>query len=131
MAGYADGELLVAEWLQAQTGAQVHADPDISPYLPFSEPLGHVQRGVGEGDRQLTLDAMILDIDWYAELADQARDYAHRTWNLMRFTLPLHAFSNGVFCTGVQTISAPSWAPATGVFRRSAAYRVVLHSLVA
>lgn len=130
MAGYADGELLIAEWLQAQTGAQVYADPDISPYLPFSEPLGHVQRSPGEGDTKLTLDAMLLDIDWHCEVADHARDFAHQTWNLMRFTLPLHTFVGGTFVTGVRTVSAPSWAPASGAYRRSAAYMVYLHGLV-
>nr|WP_221374401.1 hypothetical protein [Actinoplanes polyasparticus] len=130
MAGYADGELLVAQWLQQQVGAQVHADPDVTRYLPFSEPVGHVQRGAGEGDTQLTLDFMVLDVDWYADEADHAREYAHRTWNLMRFDLPRHVFGNGIFVTGVSTLSAPSWAPATGVYRRSAAYRIILHGVV-
>ncbi|GAA0494770.1 hypothetical protein Ade02nite_19750 [Paractinoplanes deccanensis] len=130
MAGYADGELLVAEWLQAQLGAQVHADPDIAKHMPFHTPAGHVQRAAGEGDTALTVDSMILDVDWYAEDADPAREYAHRTWNLMRLNLPLHTFGNGVLCKAVFTISAPSWAPATGVFRRSAAYRVILHGLI-
>ncbi len=130
MAGYPDGENLVTKWLQAQLGAQMTDDPDILQYAPFHEPLGHVQRAAGEGDTRLTLDSMILDIDWLAEVADHAREFAHRTWNLMRFELPLHTFDNGIFCTGVQTLSAPAWAPATGVYRRSASYRVILHGLI-
>jgi hypothetical protein len=130
MTGYADGELLVAEWLQNQVGAQVTADPDFLQFAPFQEPVGHVQRAPGEGDTVLTLDSMLLDVDWYAELADHARDCAHQTWNLLRLSLPLHTFDNGVFCTGVSTVTAPFWAPATGVYRRSAAYRVILHGLI-
>ncbi len=61
---------------------------------------------------------------------DTARDYAHQAWNLLRLTLPLHTFDNGVFCTGVQTVTAPFWGPATGVYRRSASYRVILHGVV-
>lgn len=130
MAGYPDGELLVAEWLQAHLGAQVYADPDISRHMPFHSPAGHVQRGSGEGDTFLTLDSMILDVDWYAEEADHARDFAGRTWDLMRLALPQHTWASGVTVSGVRTISAPSWAPAIGVYRRSAAYRVILHGLV-
>jgi hypothetical protein len=130
MAGYADGELLVGEWLQAQLGAQVVVDPDLTPYLPFEQPVGHVQRGAGEGDTKLTLDSMLLDVDWYSDVADHAREYAHQTWNLMRFELPLHTFTGGIFCTGVQTITSPFWGPATGTYRRSATYRVILHGLI-
>ncbi len=130
MAGYPDGEALVSRWLHEQTGAQVYDDPDISQYMPFREPVAHVQRAAGEGDTRLTLDSMILDVDWFAEVADRAREYARQAWSLLRFELPLTTFDNGIFVTGVQTISAPSWAPATGVYRRSAAYRVILHGLI-
>ena len=127
---YADPELRIAEWLNAQLDAKCHADPDLTPYLPFREPLGHVQRSPGEGDTRLSLDSVILDIDWYAELADHARDYAQRTWSLMRLTLPQYTWDDGVNVNGVQTLSAPYWGPATGTYRRSAAYRVFLHGVI-
>lgn len=125
-AGYADPELLIAQWLHDQTGQLVHADPNIEKYLPFTAPVGHVQRGAGEGDFALTLDSVLLDVDWLAKDADHARDWAGRTWNLLRFQLPRTTFTNGILVTGVFTLTAPYWAPATGVYRRSAAYRVML-----
>lgn len=130
MTGYADPEQLVGTWLQQQTGLQVHIDPDITQFMPFNAPAGHIQRAAGEGDTVLTLDSVLIDVDWYAEYADHARDAAHQTWNLLRLSLPLHTFDSGVFVKSVATVSAPSWAPATGIYRRSAAYRVILHGLV-
>lgn len=127
---YADPELLISTWLGAQLNRKTWADPELPHNWNFAAPIGHVQRAPGEGDTALTLDSVLLDIDWLAKVADNARDCAERTRALMRLTLPLHTFDGGPFVTGVQTVTAPCWAPATGVFRRSATYRVWLHGLV-
>jgi hypothetical protein len=127
---YADPELLISTWLGAQTGKKTWADPVLPSTWTFAAPIGHVQRGAGEGDTVLTLDSVLLDIDWIAKVADHARECAEQTRALMRLTLPLTTFEGGPFVTGVQTVMAPCWTPATGVYRRSATYRVWLHGIV-
>jgi hypothetical protein len=130
MAGYADPELLIATWLHGQLGCQMRADPRLPDRWSFDAPIGMVQRGQGFGDDVLTLDTAILDIDFYAKVADHARDYAERARHELRVNLPLHVFDGGVFVTGVRTVSAPCWAPDPGVYRRTAAYQVTLHGIV-
>jgi hypothetical protein len=130
MVAYADPELLISEWLHEQTGRKAWCDPELPHNYSFTAPIYHVQRGQGEGDNVLTLDSAIIDLDTLAQNADHARSAAQEAWSLMRLTLPLHVFDGGIFITGVQTLSAPCWTPATGVYRRSAAYRVFLHGLI-
>lgn len=127
MSGYADPELLVATWLHDQTGHKVWANPGIPPNWPFTAPLIHVQRGQGEGDTQLTLDLVLLDVDVYSKVADNARQVAEQVRGLIRLVLP-HTQVGPAFVTGTATASAPAWAPDPSVFRRTAAYRVFLHS---
>jgi hypothetical protein len=129
MTGYADPELLVSAWLGERLDAKVWADPRLPDNWSFNAPIGHVQRGAGEGDTVLTLDAAIIDVDWYAKNADHARELAERSRFELRTNLPLHTFPGGFFCMAVQTVTAPFWAPDPTVFRRSATYRVVLHGL--
>jgi hypothetical protein len=112
-----------------QTSRKTWADP-VLPTNDFTAPLGHFQRAPGEGDTALTLDSVLLDVDWYARVADHARKAAEQTRSLLRLTLPLHTFAGGPFVKSVFTVTAPFWAPATGVFRRSATYRIFLHGLV-
>lgn len=130
MVAYADPELLISAWLHERTDRKAWCDPVLPHNWDFTAPIYHVQRGQGEGDIALSLDSMILDLDTLAKNADHARAAANVAWSLMRFELPRHTFDNGIFCTGVQTLSSPFWAPATGVYRRSAAYRVILHGVV-
>ena len=128
---YADPEVLVAGWLNGQLDAKTWADPGLPHNWNFTAPLGHVQRGQGEGDTVLTLDSALLDIDWYANDADHARAFAQQTWSLMRLTLPHYTWSSGVTVSGTFTVTPPFWAPSSpGVFRRAATYRVIFHGLV-
>lgn len=131
MTGYADPELLIATWLHGRLGKNVRADPRLPADWNFTAPIGQVQRGQGEGDFLLTLDSVLLDVDWYAKVADHAREMAERTRSELRLNLPLHTFDNGVLVKAVQTVAAPRWAPDPSVFRRSAAYRVILSGVIA
>jgi hypothetical protein len=131
VSGYADPELLVSDWLKTRTGKKTWADPRLPHNYDFTAPIGHVQRGAGSGDTALSLDSVVLDIDWYAKVADHARVLAQQTWAEMRLNLPHYTWSNGVTVSGVSTLTAPFWAPDPSVFRRSATYRVILHGLVA
>jgi hypothetical protein len=127
---YADPELLISEWIKDRTGKKTWADPRLPHNYDFTSPIGHVQRGAGGGDTALSLDSVVLDIDWYAKIADHARVLAQQTWAEMRLNLPLTTFANGIFCKAVFTVTAPFWGPDPSVFRRSATYRVVLHGLI-
>lgn len=131
MSGYADPELLIAEWLQGRLGDTVKlwADPNLPGNHSFTSPIGHVQRGQGFGDTALTLDEALLDVTWYAADADHARRAAEDTRTQIRLHLPHVTFPNGVFVTGTFTVSAPTWLPDPKVYRRGASYRVILHGL--
>ena len=133
MATYADPELLVSRWLEERLGRKVWADNRLQGDWWTMAPVALLTRGFGEGDTQLTLDAGTYDLDWYGKNADHVREWAEKARGALRFELPLHTFENGIFVTGVQTISAPSWAPEfeRGVYRRTAAYRVIMHGIVA
>lgn len=131
MTGYADPERLITDWLHERTGLKTWADPRLPSDWTFTAPIGHVQRGAGEGDTALTLDSVLLDIDWYAKDADHARDVAEQCRFELRVNLPLHTFINGVLVKSVFTVTPPFWAPDPSVFRRSATYRVVLSGMVA
>jgi hypothetical protein len=130
MVAYADPELLIAEWLHQRTTRQAWADPRLPGDWTFKAPVYHVQRGQGEGDVALSLDAVILDVDALAKNADHARQAAQDAWALIRFELPRYTWPNGITVSGTATVSAPFWAPATGVYRRSATYRVTLHGVL-
>lgn len=128
---YADPETLVAEWLHDQLGVKTWADPVLPDRWDYTAPLVHVQRGVGEGDVAPTLDVAILDVDVLAKLADNARRVAELVRAELRLTLPHHTFANGVFVQATSTVSAPAWLPDPSLFRRGAAYRLVLHGVIA
>ena len=130
MGGYADPERLVADWLHERLGCKMWADPRLPADWPFDAPLGHVQRGQDTGDAALTLDMAILDVDFYAKVADHARQAADRARTELRLNLPGHTWPSGVTVSGVTTVAAPFWAPDPNVYRRSATYRVVLHGLL-
>ncbi len=134
MATYADPELLLSKWLGEQLpGTKIWADPRIPHDWVYTAPIVHLQRGAGEGDTQLTLDFVLLDVDVYAKNADHARATAEAVRTELRLNLPLTTFPNGAFVTTVQTISAPFWAPEfeRGIYRRTAAYRAIIHGIVA
>lgn len=144
MTQYADPELLVAGWLKTKLDpkTKVWADPTLPYGWQFAAPLVHIQRGQDFGDEKLSLDAAILDIEVYATVVDHARAVADQVRGLMRLHLPLYTWDNGIFCTGVQAVTAPMWLPfqdpaastrsgtSPTVARRSAAYRVILHGFV-
>lgn len=130
MTGYADPEVLISEWLQQRLGLKTWADPRLPQNWTFTAPIGHVQRGQGDGDAALTLDAALVDVDWYAKNADHAREAAERSRYELRLHLPKWTWQSGVTVSGVQTVTAPFWAPDLDVFRRSATYRVIFHGLV-
>ncbi|MET8278276.1 hypothetical protein [Micromonospora sp. NPDC005174] len=130
MGGYADPERLVADWLHERMSCKMWADPRLPSDWEFTAPLGHVQRGQGEGDSVLTLDVALLDVDFYAKNADHARQAAERARTELRLNLPGHTWESGVTVSGVTTVAAPFWSPDPAVYRRSAAYRVVLHGLL-
>lgn len=130
MVAYADPELLITAWLHLRTGRKAWADPELPSNTTFTAPVYHVQRGQGEGDIALSLDSVLLDVDTLARDADHARAAAHEAWSLIRFELPHHTWPNGITVSGTATVTAPFWAPATGVYRRSATYRVTLHGVI-
>jgi hypothetical protein len=132
MGVYADPELLIADWLKVALGdgVKMWADPRLPADWPFTAPLGHVQRGQGEGDSVLTLDVALLDVDFYAKNADHARKAAERARTELRLNLPGYTWESGVTVSGVTTVAAPFWAPDPNLYRRSASYRVVLHGLL-
>jgi hypothetical protein len=131
MTGYADPELMISAWLGSRLGGvKVWADPMLPANWSFTAPIGHVQRGAGEGDTALTLDAVLLDVDWYAATADHARTMAEKCRTELRLNLPLHTFPNGVLVKAVDTLMAPCWGPDPTVFRRMASYRVILSGMV-
>lgn len=144
MTGYGDPELLVADWLGDRLGdVKVWADPNLPDNWRFTAPLVHVQRGQDFGDETLSLDVALLDVNVYSVVADHARALGEQIRTLIRLTLPRHTFASGLFVTGTQTVLAPCWLPfrdpgasnrsavSTGVARRGATYRVVLHGLAA
>lgn len=130
MTAYADPELLVADWLRDTLSIKVWRDPKLPGNEPFTAPLTHVQRGAGLGASPLTLDDVTLDVDVYAAAADHARDVAGRVWAAIVLQLPLTTFGNGVFCKFTSAITPPMWGPDPTAYRRTAAYRIVLHGLV-
>jgi hypothetical protein len=130
MVTYADPELLLSALLHEVTGHKAWADPILPDNWPFTAPLYHVQRGQGEGDLALSLDSVLLDLDTYAKNADHAREAAQQAWAWVRFELPHYTWPSGITVSGTATVTPPFWAPATGVYRRSATYRVILHGVI-
>ncbi len=130
MGGYADPELLISAWLRDRLGCKVWADPRLPADWDFTAPIGHVQRGQDTGDSALTLDSAILDVDFLAKIADNARQMANQARTELRLHLPNHTWPNGITVSGVETVAAPFWAPDPNVYRRSATYRVVLHGML-
>jgi hypothetical protein len=128
--GYADPELLIATWLHDTLDIKVWADPRLDPNWNFKAPVAHVQRGSGLGTPALSLDDVTLDVDVYAAVADHARKAAADIWAALTLQLPLTTFPNGVLVKLVNVIAPPAWAPDPGVYRRTAAYRVILHGFV-
>ena len=126
MPGYADPELLICGWLQPRLGCKLWADPRLPADWSFTAPLGHVQRGQGDADRVVGLDAVLLDVDFYDRSADRARSVADWCRTQMRMHLPGCQFDSGILVTAVETVTAPFWAPDPEVFRRSATYRAYL-----
>lgn len=130
MTGYGDPELLVGRWLRDRLNIKVFLDPNLPADWPFTAPIAHLQRGSGLGASPLSLDDVVLDIDVYAAKADSARKTADDIWSAMTLGLQLTTFPNGVLVKLSQAVSQPTWAPDPKVYRRTAAYRVLLHGFV-
>lgn len=130
MTAYADPELMIADWLRDTLEIKVWRDPKLPGNETFTAPFTHVQRGAGLGSAPLSLDDVTLDVDVYAAAADKARDTAGRIWTAIVFHLPLTTFDNGIFCKFTSAITPPMWGPDPTVYRRTAAYRIVLHGVV-
>jgi len=127
---YADPELLITGWLKAR-GHHVRADPHLPANSWAKAPITHIQRGQGFGGLALTLDDVLLDFDTYSAKAETAREEAHALWGVMTFELPHATLPGNIFVTTTSVQTAPLWTPSTnGVYRRTAAYRVVLHGVV-
>ena len=126
--GYADVETFLAEWLKTTLTIKTWADPKLNEEWRYEAPLTHVQRAPGEGDNALTLDSALLDLDTYAARADHARMVAEQIRYAIRVVLPLHTAPSGLFIKATQTVMAPVWLPDPRVYRRSATYRLILHS---
>lgn len=131
MTGHADPELLVSKWLEGLLTIKTWCDPQLPSTWRFTAPVAHVQRGRGLGAAPLSLDDVTLDIDTYAANADHARKTAGDIWAAMTLQLPLVTLPGGLLVKLSQAIAPPSWAPDPKVFRRTAAYRVILHGFVA
>ncbi|WP_431728581.1 hypothetical protein [Verrucosispora sp. TAA-831] len=130
MSGYGDPELLIAEWLHERLDLTVWADPRLPSDWPFDAALGHLQRAPGEGEIALSLDAALLDLDWFAKRADHARAAAQRARTALLRDLPGYTWPSGLTVSGVTNPTPPFWAP-DPEFKRSATYRVVLHGVTA
>jgi hypothetical protein len=120
----------------------VWADPSLPDRWEFNAPIVHIQRGQDFGDEHLTLDSALLDVDIYAMVADHARALGEQIRTLIRLTLPLHTFDNGLFVKSTGTVMAPCWQPfrdpggsnrsaiTANIARRGATYRVLLHGMI-
>jgi len=128
--GYTDPEVLIGRWLHELLGLKVRADPGLPDQWKYTAPLVHVQRGQSLASLALTLDDVTLDVDTYAENADHARQVARDVGTAIEFHLPKTTFLDGTFVTYAAAISRPMWAPDPALFRRTAAYRVILHGVV-
>ena len=130
MTGYADPERLVADWLHTQLGCKMWAEPHLPQRWTFDAPIGLVQRGQGLGDTRLTLDTALVDVDFYAQVADHVRDLAEQARYQLRVRLPLTTLTGGVLVTAVDTVSAPAWAPDPDAYRRAAAYQITFAGML-
>jgi hypothetical protein len=129
MTTYADPELLISTWLHTR-GHLVRADPHLRSDSWTRAPITHIQRTPGYGGLALTLDDPLLDFDTYAGQAATARDESNALWAVMTLELPKTTLPGGIFVMKVDA-TPPCWAPATnGAYRRTAAYRVILHGLI-
>jgi hypothetical protein len=128
--GYADPEKLIADWLCELLEIKTWIDPIPQANWWGQAPIAHVQRGRGLGAVPLSLDDVTLDIDTYAANADHARKTASDIWAAMTLQLPLVTLPGGLLVKLSQAITPPLWAPDPKVFRRTAAYRVILHGFV-
>ncbi len=126
---YADPEIVIGEWLRTTLNIKVWADPKPPPNAWTTAPWLWVQRAPSGFDMPLTLDDVLLDCDAYAAEADHARKLGQQVWAAMTLTLPAHTFESGLFVKRVKAEPPPHWAP-DPQYRRSAAYRVVLHGLI-
>lgn len=131
MTGYADPETSISAWLHDLLTIKTWADPILPSTWRFEAPVAHVQRGQGLGIVPLSLDDVTLDVDVYAANADHARKTAADVWAAMTLQLPLVTLPGGPLVKLSKAITPPLWAPDPKVFRRTAAYRVVLHGFVA
>lgn len=144
MSAYGDPELLIATWIGQQLDdVKVWANPNLPEKWEFNAPLVHVLRGQDSGDASLTLDSVLLDFDIYSKVADHARALGEHIRTLIRLTLPLHTFANGLLVKSTGTVLAPCWLPfrdpgasnrsatSADIARRGATYRVLLHGMVA
>jgi len=128
--GYADPEVLIGRWLQTLLNVKVRVDPGLPDQWKYTAPLVHVQRGQSTATLALTLDDVTLDVDVYAENADHARKTAQDVGTALELHLPKTTFLDGVTVTYAAAITRPLWAPDPALFRRTAAYRIILHGLV-
>jgi len=128
---YADPEMLISTWLGDHLGIKTWCDPVLPPTWRFDAPIAHVQRGPGVETPRLTLDDVTLDIDVYAADAQHARDTAGRVWSAMILDLPTLTLPGSIFVKYCSATTQPMWAPDPSVYRRTAAYRVILHGYLA
>lgn len=127
--GYGDPEVLIGRWLQTLLDVKVRADPGLPDQWKYTAPLVHVQRGQSAGGLALTLDDVTLDVDVYAENADHARKTAQDVCTAIEFRLRHTTFVNGVTVTHAAALTRPMWAPDPAPYRRTAAYRIILHGV--
>lgn len=130
MIGDAEPEVLIGKRLHTLTGYKIWTDPELPGNERFTAPMGHLQRSSDSSGAQITLDAGLYDLDFYAQDADKARDAARKALNALVYQLPRYTWPNGLLCKSVGVPTLPFWAPATGVRRRSATYRIILHGFV-
>lgn len=130
MIGDAEPEVLIGKRLHTLTGYKIWTDPELPGNERFTAPMGHLQRASDSSGSQITLDAGLYDLDFYAQDADKAREAARKAHMALTLALPSTMLSGLIFVKSVQVQTAPFWAPSTGVKRRSASYRIYLHGFV-
>jgi len=127
--GYADPELLITEWMRDTIGGKFWTSYHLPPNERYVAPLTHVLRDISPNDLPLTLDDVLLDANTYAADEDRCKAVSLDIWNAMVFKLPGTVFGNGVLVKHCRA-TPPIWAPDPSVYRRTAAYRVILHGVI-
>lgn len=126
---HVDVEVLVAQWLTAQTG--IRTVRELPAEVETKLPIYQVTRVSGApGDYKL--DRPVIDLDSWGTDRDATSLIARQAENLMENHLPyadLAGLAEPAVVTAVRTVVAPRWLPDENTFlrRMNASYALVVH----